>query len=84
MFPLCTAFRVDGGLRKIGSILVDDYLNDPFRMELIKKGLIKTAETAFRVRKDLSKHLPPTKKMLLNGLLFFVSNFVKYKLSKSF
>jgi len=70
-----------GGLRKIGSIPVDDYLNDPLRMELIKKGLIKSADTAFNVRKDLSKDLSPAKKMLLNGLLFFASNFVKYKLS---
>jgi radical SAM superfamily enzyme YgiQ (UPF0313 family) len=70
-----------GGLRKMGSIPVDDYLNDPLRIELIKKGLIKSAETAFLRRKDFSKDLTFTKKMLLNGLLFFVSNFVKYKLS---
>lgn len=47
-----------GNLRKICSIPVDNYLNDPLRMELIKKGLIKSTETA--------------------------SNFVKYRLSKSF
>jgi len=73
-----------GGLRKIGSIPVDNYLDDPLRMELIKKGLIKSAETAFNIRKDFSRDLSPTKKMLLNELLFFASNFVKYKLSKSF
>lgn len=72
-----------GGLRKIGSISVDNYLDDPLRMELIKKGLIKSAETAFNVRKDLSRDLSPTKKILLNGLLFFASNFVKYRLTKS-
>lgn len=73
-----------GGLRKIGSIPVDNYLDDPLMMELIKKGLIKSAETAFNIRKDFSRDLSPTKKMLLNELLFFASNFVKYKLSKSF